>query len=226
MIMNIDVVPSAIGLILNDAFTGSALGGGVLGTVIRYGVARGVFSNEAGLGSAPIAAAAAKTDYPGRQALVSMTQVFIDTIIVCSITGITIVMAGQYTSGVEGGDLTALSFATFLGDTGGYIVTIGIVFFAFSTLVGWSYYGEKCLAYLFSDKAVPYYRFVFVIAVFFGAVAKLGLVWSIADIMNALMAFPNLIGLLGLSGVVVYETKKFLKVAKEEEKQRKAERAS
>ncbi|WP_106494601.1 alanine/glycine:cation symporter family protein [Lentibacillus sp. Marseille-P4043] len=225
--MNIDTVPSVIGLIFEDAFTGSALGGGVLGTVIRYGVARGVFSNEAGLGSAPIAAAAAKTDYPGRQALVSMTQVLIDTIIVCSITGITIVMSGLAGSGLEGGDLTAASFSTFLGDTGGYIVTIGIVLFAFSTLVGWSYYGEKCFAYLFNDKAIPYYRVVFVLAVMYGAIEKLGVVWGIADIMNALMAFPNLIGLLGLSGVVVYETKKFLKVAKEEKEERKqASRAS
>ncbi|GGB59814.1 amino acid carrier protein [Virgibacillus dakarensis] len=221
MVMNIDQVPSVIGLIFNDAFTGSALGGGVLGTVIRYGVARGVFSNEAGLGSAPIAAAAAKTDYPGRQALVSMTQVLIDTIIVCSITGITIVMAGLAGSGLEGGDLTAASFSAFLGDTGGYIVTIGIVLFAFSTLVGWSYYGEKCFSYLFNDKAIPYYRVVFVLAVMYGAVEQLSVVWDIADIMNALMAFPNLIGLLGLSGVVVYETKKFLKVAKEEERERK-----
>ncbi|MGY0692553.1 alanine/glycine:cation symporter family protein [Virgibacillus sp. FSP13] len=225
--MNIDTVPSVIGLIFEDAFTGSALGGGVLGTVIRYGVARGVFSNEAGLGSAPIAAAAARTDYPGRQALVSMTQVLIDTIIVCSITGITIVMSGLAGSGLEGGDLTAASFTAFLGDTGGYIVTIGIVLFAFSTLVGWSYYGEKCFAYLFNDKAIPYYRVVFVLAVMYGAVEKLDVVWGIADIMNALMAFPNLIGLLGLSGVVVYETKKFLKVAKEEKEERKqASRAS
>ncbi|WP_099157618.1 alanine/glycine:cation symporter family protein [Virgibacillus ndiopensis] len=222
MVMNLDILPQAIGLIFNDAFSGSAIGGGILGTVIRYGVARGVFSNEAGLGSAPIAAAAAKTDYPGRQALVSMTQVFIDTIIVCSITGITIVMADMYSGGLEGGDLTAASFAFFLGDTGGYIVTIGIVLFAFSTLVGWSYYGEKCFAYLFNDKAVPYYRIAFVLIVMYGAIEKLGIVWGIADIMNALMAVPNLIGILGLSGVVVYETKKFLKVAKEEKEQEKA----
>ncbi|ASN06904.1 alanine/glycine:cation symporter family protein [Virgibacillus necropolis] len=227
IVMNLDIVPNAIALIFNDAFTGSAIGGGILGTVIRYGVARGVFSNEAGLGSAPIAAAAAKTDYPGRQALVSMTQVFIDTIIVCSITGITIVMADMYAgSTLNGGDLTAASFAFFLGDTGSLIVTIGIVLFAFSTLVGWSYYGEKCFSYLFNDKAVPYYRVVFVLVVFYGAIEQLGIVWGIADIMNALMAIPNLIGLLGLSGVVVYETKKFIKIAKEEEKERKRAKAA
>jgi alanine or glycine:cation symporter, AGCS family len=223
--MNIDIVPAAISLIFTDAFTAQAAGGGILGTVIRYGVARGVFSNEAGLGSAPIAAAAAKTDYPGRQALVSMTQVFIDTIIVCSITGITIVMADLYSSGVDSGALTGLSFASFLGDTGGYLVSIAIVLFAYSTLVGWSYYGEKCFSYLFNDKVVPYYRVVFVLFVFVGAVSQLNVVWGIADIFNALMAIPNLIGLLGLSGVVVYETKKFMKIAKEEKEQEKAAKA-
>ncbi|MEN2768255.1 alanine/glycine:cation symporter family protein [Ornithinibacillus xuwenensis] len=221
IVMNIDIVPAAINVIFTDAFTASAVGGGLLGTVIRYGVARGVFSNEAGLGSAPIAAAAAKTDYPGRQALVSMTQVFIDTIIVCSITGITIVMADLAGSGLDGAPLTSASFAAFLGDTGSYIVTIGIVLFAFSTIVGWSYYGEKCFSYLFNDRVVPIYRVVFVLAVMYGAVETLDLVWGISDIMNALMAVPNLIGLLGLSGVVVYETKKFLQVAKEEKEQRK-----
>ncbi|QTM98324.1 amino acid carrier protein [Sediminibacillus dalangtanensis] len=219
LILNIDLVPSALGTIFSDAFTGSALGGGILGTVIRYGVARGVFSNEAGLGSAPIAAAAARTDYPGRQALVSMTQVFIDTILVCSITGLTIVMAGQYTGGLDGADLTSESFGVFLGNTGTYIVAIGIIFFAFSTLVGWSYYGEKCIGYLINDKAIPVYRIIFVLAVFVGSVAALDVVWGIADIMNGLMAFPNLIGLLGLSGVVAAETKRFLKVAKEEKNQ-------
>lgn len=225
IVMNFDIVPAAVNLILTDAFTASAAGGGILGTVIRYGVARGVFSNEAGLGSAPIAAAAAKTDYPGRQALVSMTQVFIDTIIVCSITGITIVMAGLYDGSVEAGNLTNASFAAFLGDTGGLIVTLAIALFAYSTLVGWSYYGEKCFGYLFNDKAIPYYKVVFVLFVFVGAVSQLSLVWGIADIFNALMAIPNLIGLLGLSGVVAYETKKFMKVAKEEKERAKVKSA-
>ncbi|MGF7015829.1 AGCS family alanine or glycine:cation symporter [Ornithinibacillus bavariensis] len=218
--MNLSIVPDAIALIFTDAFSASAVGGGILGTVIRYGVARGVFSNEAGLGSAPIAAAAAKTDYPGRQALVSMTQVFIDTIIVCSITGITIVMAGLADSGLEGGPLTMASFELFLGETGAHIVTIGIVLFAFSTIVGWSYYGEKCFAYLFNnDKVVPIYRVLFVLAVLYGSIETLDLVWGISDVMNALMAVPNLIGILGLTGVVVYETKKFLEVAKKEKEQ-------
>lgn len=223
MILNLDLIPAAVSLILNDAFTAQAAGGGLLGTVIRWRVARGVFSNEAGLGSAPIAAAAAKTDYPARQALVSMTQVFIDTIIVCSITGITIVMANMYTNtDLNGGDLTAASFAHFLGNSGSLIVTIGIILFAFSTMIGWSYYGEKCFSYLFTDKAILPYRIVFVIAIFIGAVQALDVVWGISDIFNALMAIPNLIALLGLSGVVVYETKKFMKVANEEREQEKA----
>ncbi|WP_112179920.1 MULTISPECIES: sodium:alanine symporter family protein [Paraliobacillus] len=221
MILNFELIPSAFQVIFNDAFTGSALGGGILGSVIRYGVARGVFSNEAGLGSAPIAAAAAKTDYPGRQALVSMTQVFIDTIIVCTITGVTIVMGDLYMTGLEGGDLTSASFEAFLGSAGGYIVTIGIIFFAFSTLVGWSYYGEKCFSYLFNDNAITYYRIAFIVFVFVGSIASLDVVFGIADIMNGLMAFPNLIGLLGLSGVVIAETKHFLKIIKEEKRTKK-----
>ncbi|MCP8617907.1 alanine/glycine:cation symporter family protein [Salirhabdus salicampi] len=234
LISNINLVPAAIGVIFTDAFTAEAVGGGILGTVIRYGVARGVFSNEAGLGSAPIAAAAAKTDYPGRQALVSMTQVFIDTILVCSITGITIVMSGFYGSGtpmvdgeqMTGAALTSESFAFFLGDFGSYIVTIGLVFFAFSTILGWCYYGEKSFSYLVGEKGIPFYRFVFVAAVFFGAVISLEVVWTFADVMNGLMAFPNLIGLLVLSGVVVSETKRFMKVAKEEKLQEKNNSAS
>ncbi|WP_444685236.1 alanine/glycine:cation symporter family protein [Alkalicoccus luteus] len=216
MILNWELVPGAVAYIFTDAFTGQAVAGGAIGAVIRWGVARGVFSNEAGLGSAPIAAAAARTDYPGRQALVSMTQVFIDTIIVCSITGIVIVMGDMYIGGPEGAALTSASFDLFLGGAGGVIVAIGIVFFAFSTILGWAYYGEKCFSYLFSDKAVPYYRAAFVAAIFVGAVAELDLVWGIADVMNGLMAIPNLIGLLGLTGVVVAETNKFLKVAREE----------
>ncbi|MCT2534440.1 sodium:alanine symporter family protein [Aquibacillus koreensis] len=219
--LNFDLVPAAFQTIFTDAFSANAVGGGILGTVIRYGVARGVFSNEAGLGSAPIAAAAAKTDYPGRQALVSMTQVFIDTIIVCTITGVTIVMAQMYGGNIDGGDLTSASFGHFLGDTGTYIVAIGIIFFAFSTLVGWSYYGEKCFSYLFNDQAITYYRIAFILFVFVGAIASLDVVFGVADIMNGLMALPNLIGLIGLSGVVVSETNRFLDVAKQEKRQKK-----
>ena len=218
LIVNFDLVPTALGLIFTDAFTGNAVAGGAIGAVIRYGVARGVFSNEAGLGSAPIAAAAAKTDYPARQALVSMTQVLIDTIIVCSVTGITIVMAGSefFAGGYDGADLTSAAFGHFLGDFGSYIVAIGLVFFAFSTLLGWSYYGEKCFNYLTNERGLVGYRVVFITLIFVGAVAQLQTVWVFADVMNGLMAFPNLIGLLGLSGIVVAETRRFSSVAKEE----------
>lgn len=219
MIMNFDLVPSAVALIFTDAFTGEAVAGGAIGAVIRWGVARGVFSNEAGLGSAPIAAAAAKTDLPGRQALVSMTQVFIDTIVICSITGITLVMGGLYKGNVNGAELTSITFEKFLGTTGSVIIAIGMLFFASSTIIGWSYYGEKCFSYLFSKQVVIYYRIAFVAAVFIGAISQLKVVWGIADIMNGLMAFPNLIGLLGLSGVVVVETRNILKTIKEEKEQ-------
>ncbi|WP_257350861.1 alanine/glycine:cation symporter family protein [Pseudalkalibacillus decolorationis] len=222
LIMNIELVPSAVGLIFSDAFTGDAVAGGAIGTVIRYGVARGVFSNEAGLGSAPIAAAAAKTDYPARQALVSMTQVFIDTIVVCSITGITLVMGGMYDGDLNGAALTTETFESFLGTPGALIVTVGLILFAYSTVLGWSYYGEKCFSYLFGDNSVKYYRLLFVIAVFVGTTVSLGTVWKLADIFNGLMAVPNLIGLLGLSGVVVAETKRFLAVKKEEKQKEKS----
>jgi alanine or glycine:cation symporter, AGCS family len=221
MILNFDLVPAAIALIFKDAFTGEAVAGGALGTVIRMGVARGVFSNEAGLGSAPIAAAAAKTDLPGRQALVSMTQVFIDTIVICSITGITIVMGGLYTGDVTAADLTSATFAKFLGQSGSVIVAVGLLFFASSTIIGWSYYGEKCFSYLFSKNVVIYYRIAYVVAVFIGAISQLQIVWGVADIMNGLMALPNLIGLLGLSGVVVIETRKILNAIKEEKNETK-----
>ncbi|KIL47143.1 alanine/glycine:cation symporter family protein [Jeotgalibacillus campisalis] len=218
MILNFSLIPDAFATIFTQAFGNDAIAGGVIGAIIRYGVARGVFSNEAGLGSAPIAAAAAKTDMPGRQGLVSMTQVFLDTLIVCSITGLTIVMADLYEGGdLEGGALTSASFEHFLGGMGPIIVTIGLVFFAASTIIGWSYYGEKCFQYLVGSKKLNvWYRVLFVIAVMIGSVASLDVVWLFSDVMNGLMAFPNLIGLLGLSGVVVYETKQIQKKIKEE----------
>ncbi|WP_261134551.1 sodium:alanine symporter family protein [Bacillus sp. Marseille-Q3570] len=225
LFMNLDLVPSAVGLIFSDAFTGEAVAGGALGAVIRWGVARGVFSNEAGLGSAPIAAAAARTDYPARQALVSMTQVFIDTIVVCSITGITLVMGDMYKGDLNGAALTTETFRSFLGAPGALIVTIGIILFAYSTVLGWSYYGEKCFSYLFGDNSVKFYRLLFVLAVFVGTTVSLNVVWTLADIFNGLMAIPNLIGLLGLSGVVVAETKRFLAAKKEEEQKQTSESA-
>ncbi|RAZ66024.1 alanine/glycine:cation symporter family protein [Planococcus maitriensis] len=221
MILNMDLIPAALGTIFSAAFTGEAAVGGAIGAAIRYGVARGVFSNEAGLGSAPIAAAAAKTDMPGRQALVSMTQVLFDTLIICSITGITIVMSGLYLDeSLEGAALTTAAFEQFLGGVGPYIVAIGLVFFASSTIIGWSYYGEKCFQYLFKNPSLLIvYRVAFVAMVFVGATVSLDVVWTFSDVMNGLMAFPNLIGLLGLSGVIVYETKKITAKIKEEKEQ-------
>lgn len=221
MILNMDLIPAAVGTIFSAAFTGEAAAGGAIGAAIRYGVARGVFSNEAGLGSAPIAAAAAKTDMPGRQALVSMTQVLFDTLIICSITGITIVMSGLYLDDtLAGAALTTAAFEQFLGGMGPLIVAIGLIFFASSTIIGWSYYGEKCFQYLFKNPSLLIvYRIAFVAMVFVGATVSLDVVWTFSDVMNGLMAFPNLIGLLGLSGVIVYETKRITAKIKEEKEQ-------
>ncbi|MFS0781828.1 alanine/glycine:cation symporter family protein [Bacillus sp. 1P06AnD] len=221
ILLNMKEVPEAIALIFNDAFSGKAVAGGAIGTVIRYGVARGVFSNEAGMGSAPIAAAAAKTDHPGRQALISMTGTFLDTIVVCSITGITLVMGGLYNgSELNGAALTTETFNQLLPGVGGWIVTIGLIFFAYSTVLGWAYYGEKCFEYLFGYSSIKWYRVFYTLSVVVGAVAGLGIVWTIADIFNALMAIPNLIGLLLLSGVVAAETKDFNKLLKKEKQKR------
>lgn len=228
---NITLVPQAFAVIFEAAFNTDAALGGTIGLAIRYGIARGVFSNEAGLGSAPIAAAAAKTDYPGRQALVSMTGTFLDTMIVCTITGLIIVMSQLYI-GVPEGDigevqslLTGQAFEEFLPGFGNYIVVFAILLFAYSTIIGWSYYGEKCFGYLFGDKNTIIYKVIFVAVVMIGAGTEARLVWDIADIFNGLMAIPNLIGLLFLSGVIVSETKKFREVRmleKQEIKQRKA----
>ncbi|MCX5591762.1 sodium:alanine symporter family protein [Alcaligenes endophyticus] len=207
--LNLELLGPAIKLIFVDAFTGEAVAGGAVGAAIRYGVARGVFSNEAGMGSAPIAAAAAKTDHPGRQALVSMTGTFLDTIVVCSITGLVLVMGNMYTSGQTGAALTTHTFNALLPGWGGYLVTFGLVFFAYSTILGWCYYGEKCAAYLLGDKMIIPYRIVYVASVMLGTVASLDLVWAASDTFNGLMAVPNLIALLLLSGVVVRQTKDF-----------------
>lgn len=207
--MHLDLLGPAFATIFEDAFSGQAVAGGAIGTVIRYGVARGVFSNEAGMGSAPIAAAAAKTDHPVRQALVSMTGTFLDTIVVCSITGLVLVMGGIYTNGETGAALTTNTFNQLLPGPGGWIVTIGLVFFAYSTILGWSYYGEKCAAYLLGERFVLPYRIIYVASVMLGTIASLDLVWAAADTFNGLMAVPNLIALVLLSGVIVKETRDF-----------------
>ena len=209
ILLNLDALMPALQLIFSDAFTGDAVAGGALGTVIRYGVARGVFSNEAGMGSAPIAAAAARTDHPVRQALVSMTGTFLDTIVVCSITGIVLVMGNMYMDGETGAALTTHTFDKLLPGPGGWIVTFGLIFFAYSTILGWCYYGEKCATYLFGDKCITPYRVIYVATVMMGTVASLDLVWAAADTFNGLMAIPNLIALLALSGVIIKETKDF-----------------
>lgn len=219
LIIHIDQVPAALGIIFSDAFTGQAAAGGALGTVIRMGVARGLFSNEAGLGTGGIAAASARTDVPARQALVSMTQVFIDTIVVCSITGVSLTMAGIYGSGTEGAALTAQSFEMLLPGYGDYVVAITLLTFIFSTILGWGYFGEKCFTYLVGDKFTYLYRLIFVLAIIPGATMSLQTVWNLGDIFNALMAVPNLIGLLGLSGVVAAETKIFIDIRKKEKQQ-------
>lgn len=219
--MNITEVPQALGFIISEAFNPSAATGGAVGMAIRYGIARGVFSNEAGLGSAPIAAAAAKTDYPGRQALVSMTGTFIDTIIVCSITGLTIVLSGLYVGHENASNLTGEAFEFFLPGVGNMLVVIGIMFFAYSTIIGWSYYGEKCFGYLFGDQNAVIYKVLFVITVLIGSALELEMVWGIADIFNALMALPNLIALLLLSPVIVAESRKFTEIRKKEKQEEK-----
>lgn len=215
--LNISEVPEAFGLIFWHAFNPIAAGGGFAGAAvaaaIRYGVARGVFSNESGLGSAPIAAAAARTNDPVKQALVSMTQTFIDTLVVCTATALVILTADVWQQGVSAGILTSMSFAETLGDTGTIIVAIATALFAFSTLIGWSYYGEKAIEYLFNDRAIIAFRIVFVAMVMVGATRELSFVWNFSDLMNGLMAIPNLIGILLLSNVVKQESRRYFSTA-------------
>lgn len=212
--MTFQTIPATIGLIVSSAFTGQAAVGGFAGSTImmtaRYGVARGLFSNESGLGSAPIVAAAAQTRNPVRQALVASTGTFWDTVIVCMMTGITIVNTGVWNTGLNGGDLTNAAFGN-IPVIGPLVLTVGLLTFVFSTILGWSYYGEKCVEYLFhSKKAILPYRILYTIAVYFGAVMSLAFVWDLADLFNGLMAIPNLISLIALSSVIVSETKEYL----------------
>lgn len=214
LIFKITAIPKIFALIFKSAFTPQAAAGGFLGSTlmhtIRMGVSKGVFSNESGLGSAPIAAAAARTPNPVKQALVSMTQTFIDTLVVCTLTGLVVISSGLWTSGLTGAELTTVAFGTSLpGGIGEFIVTLGLIFFAYSTILGWCYYGEKSIEYLFSEKAVKTYRIFFVLFVAIGAMLKLELVWKVSDIMNGMMAFPNLVGLIGLSGIIASETNKY-----------------
>lgn len=210
--INAAKIPAAFALIFSSAFTGKAAVGGFAGATIaqaiRFGIARGVFTNEAGLGSAPIAHAAATTDHPVRQGLWGVFEVFADTIVICSITALAIVTSGAWESGATGAALTTAAFEQAIPG-GGYIVSIGIVLFAFSTIVGWEYYGERCAEYLFGPKANMIYRIIWIPFVLVGAIGGLEFVWSLADTLNGLMAIPNLIGVLALSGTVFKLTKEF-----------------
>jgi len=215
ILLHIDRIPAAIALILDSAFNGTAASGGFAGATIlmaiRWGVARGIFSNEAGLGSAPIAHAAARSNDPVQQGMVAMLGTFLDTIVICSITGLVIILSGVWDSGIPGAPLSSLAFNTGLPGFGGYIVSFGILTFAFTTILGWSYYGERCGEYLFGIRIILPYRICWVIAVFIGAVMKLEFVWLLADALNGLMALPNLIALLLLSPVIFEVTRKYMK---------------
>jgi len=208
-----ETLPASLGQIVRGAFTGQAALGGFLGAgvkeAVRYGIARGLFSNESGLGSAPIVAAAAQTRNPVRQALVSSTGTFWDTVVVCAMTGLVIVNMGDWTRGLQGAALTKAAFAE-IHAFGPLVLTVGLLTFVFSTILGWSYYGEKAAEYLFGPRAVPPYRLAWVAAVMVGSVTSLQAVWSFADIANGLMAIPNLVSLLLLSGVVAEETRRHL----------------
>ncbi|OEF25570.1 alanine/glycine:cation symporter family protein [Vibrio rumoiensis] len=212
MFMNITEIPAAFGLIIESAFTPVAAQGGFAGAAvwaaIRFGVARGVFSNEAGLGSAPIAHAAAKTKNPVKQGLVAMLGTFIDTLIVCSITGFAIILSGEWTTGSTGAALTSSAFASQLS-SGNIIVAISLAVFAFTTILGWSFYCEKCVQFLFGVKAIKPFRVVWVLAIPVGAMSSLNFVWLLADTLNAMMAIPNLIALALLSPVVFKLTRDY-----------------
>ena len=213
LILKIDAIPDAFSLILSSAFTPTAATGGFAGAAvwaaIRFGVARGVFSNEAGLGSAPIAHAAATTDNPIRQGTVAMLGTFIDTLLICSITGLVIIVSGVWSSGETGASLSSAAFENVLPGIGSYIVTLGLSVFAFTTILGWSFYGEKCVEFLFGVRSIFIFRALWIIAIPLGANADLSFIWLLADTLNALMAIPNLIALLLLSPVVFGLTREY-----------------
>ena len=213
LVINAEGIPAAIGLIFTQAFTPTAAEGGFAGAAvwlaIRFGVARGIFSNEAGLGSAPIAHAAATTRDPVRQGLIAMLGTFIDTLIVCSVTGLAIITSGAWTSGATGAALTSAAFDAAMPGVGGYFVTLALAVFAFTTILGWSFYGEKCVEYLFGVKSIMPFRVAWIVAVPVGASLNLGFVWLLADTLNAMMALPNLIALLLLSPIVFQLTRQY-----------------
>lgn len=212
---NADQILPSLALVFKSAFTPAAAVGGFAGSMVKNaiqrGVARGVFSNESGLGSAPIAAAAAKSDNAVEQGLISMTGTFIDTIIICSLTGLTLLVTNQWTSNLEGAPLTQSAFATSFSSAGGAILSLCLALFAFTSILGWSYYGERCFTFLFGSQKLYIYRIVFILMVALAGYLELELIWVIADIANGVMAFPNLIALLALSPIIIQETKAYLK---------------
>ena len=217
---NIDKIPTALATIVSSAFGLQAFGGGMLGAILvamQMGLARGIFANEAGLGSAPIAAAAAQTKEPARQGLVSMTQTFIDSIIICSMTGLALVLTDTYESGLEGAAVTSAAFQAGLpfvpAEVVSFILMVCLALFGFTTILGWSYYGERCLEYLSNRSriGVKMYRWLYIICIFIGPYMTVSAVWTIADIFNACMAVPNMIALFALSGVVAKEARDYFK---------------
>jgi len=215
ILLNINAVPSILWMIVNNAFTGTAASGGFLGATIwaaiRFGVARGIFSNEAGLGSAPIAHAAAKTSDPARQGMIAMLGTFIDTIILCSMTALVILLTGVWTSGETSSTLSSMAFANGLPGIGHYIVSLSLIIFAFTTILGWSYYGERCAEYVFGIKIILPYRLLWVCIIVIGAlIEQIDIIWLLADVLNGLMAIPNLIALLLLSPVIFSVTREYL----------------
>ncbi|WP_289088140.1 sodium:alanine symporter family protein [uncultured Veillonella sp.] len=221
LIFNIDALPAAIASVIESAFTPTAATGGFLGATVmmalRNGVARGVFSNESGLGSAPIVAAAAKTKWPAEQGLISMTGTFIDTIIICTLTGLSLIVTGAWSGEFNGAAMTQQAFVSVYGNLGSLLLMIGLSLFAFTTILGWNYYGERCIEYLLGVKAILPYRLIFIGLIACGPFLKLEAIWVLADIVNGLMAIPNLIALLGLTGVIVAETKRYFDYVKQEE---------
>ena len=215
LIIHYSTLPDTLALILKGAFSGQAAIGGFLGSTmkeaVRFGIARGLFSNESGLGSAPIVAAAAQTKNPVRQALVSSTGTFWDTVVICAITGLVLVNSAKWMNGLSGASLTKAAFSD-IPFVGPIILTVGLLTFVFSTILGWSYYGEKAAEYLFGAEVIKPYRWLWVIMVMVGSILTLPIVWSFADIANGMMAIPNLISLIILSGVLTAEAKKYLRL--------------
>jgi AGCS family alanine or glycine:cation symporter len=222
IVTHIDQLPNAIAMVIDGAFNPTAAAGGFLGSSVmlamRSGIARGIFSNESGLGSAPIVAAAAKTKWAPEQGLVSMTGTFIDTIIICTLTGLSLLVTGVWCGDLNGAAMTSKAFTTTYSDVGSILLMIGLSLFAFTTILGWNYYGERCVEYLVGVKGILPYRVIFIVLVACGPYLQLEEIWVLSDICNGLMAFPNLVALVLLSGVVASETKAYYKHLEEEKK--------